>query len=355
MINKKLSVTITVICLFALVFFIDACKKDANPDAYQGPTPYFLVIPQGMPKMDVPATNPLTVEGVALGRKLFYDPILSGNRTMSCASCHNQSFSFTDSSLQYSLGIDGVRGTRNSMPLVNLGYQKKFFWDGGAADLESQVIGPIENPVEMHEQLANAIHKLNTDLEYPTLFKKAFGGDTITSAMLMKAIAQFERTMISANSKFDQVRAGRAAFTAEEQRGMDLYQDPLKGDCTHCHAMGSTFSDFEFRNNGVDSIYTDAGRYKITLLGSDSGKFKTPSLRNIALTAPYMHDGRFTTLQQCLDHYNTGFHYSANLDPVLSTIPKGRMTAADMSDIIAFLHTLTDTSFTNNQAYKRPQ
>ncbi|WP_205685625.1 cytochrome-c peroxidase [Flavipsychrobacter stenotrophus] len=352
--NKKLHICLAILALMLSVTVFNACKKDINPDAYTGPTPYLLVIPTGLPRMDIPANNPMTQEGVALGRKLFYDPILSGNRTMSCASCHNQAFSFTDSSNQYSIGIDGLAGTRNAMNLVNLGYQKKFFWDGGAADLESQVIGPIQNPVEMHENLANAIHKLNTDLEYPTLFKKAFGGDTITTSMLMRAIAQFERTMISGNSKYDQYVRGSATLTAQELRGMELYQDPAKGDCTHCHAMGSTFSDFEFRNNGVDSIYADAGRYKITLIGSDSGKFKTPSLRNIALTAPYMHDGRFTTLQQCLDHYNTGFHYSPSLDPVLSVSPKGRMTAQDMTDIIAFLHTLTDTSFINNQAFKHP-
>ncbi len=352
--HKKLNICFAILTLIVSVTVFNACKKDIDPNAYAGPTPYFLVIPTGLPKMDIPANNSLTQEGVALGRKLFYDPILSANRTMSCASCHNQSYSFTDSGKRFSTGIDGIAGTRNAMNLVNLGYQKKFFWDGGAADMESQVIGPIQNPVEMHENLANAIHKLNTDLEYPALFKKAFGGDTITTSMLMKAIAQFERTMISGNSRYDQYVRGTATLTAQELRGMDLYQDPTKGDCTHCHSMGSTFSDFEFRNNGVDSIYADPGRYKITLIGSDSGKFKTPSLRNIALTAPYMHDGRFSTLQQCLDHYNTGFHYSPSLDPVLSVSVKGRMTAQDMTDIIAFLNTLTDTSFINNQAYKHP-
>ncbi len=352
--TNKLSIIITAAALLLSTVVIDACKKDINPDAFTGGTPYLLIIPSGLPKMDIPANNPLTVEGVALGRKLFYDPILSANRTMSCASCHNQSYSFTDSNKQFSTGIDGIKGTRNAMNLVNLGFQKKFFWDGGAADLESQVIGPIQNPVEMHESLANAIHKLNTDSVYPGLFKKAFGGDTINTSMLMMAIAQFERTMISGNSKYDQYVRGVATLTAQELNGKQLFEDASKGDCTHCHVLGSTFSDFEFKNNGLDSIYTDPGRYKITLLASDSGKFKTPSLRNIALTAPYMHDGRFTTLQQCLDHYNTGFHYGAHLDPVLSTAVKGRMTAQDMTDIIAFLNTLTDTAFINNPAFKHP-
>ena len=349
--NKKY-VFLAFTSFIGCILTINSCRKDPNPQ--NGPTPYNLVIPSGLPAMPIPANNPLTVEGVALGRKLFYDPILSGNRTMSCSSCHNQSYSFTDSNRQHSVGIDGISGPRNAMNLVNLGWQKKYFWDGGAADIESQVIGPIQNPIEMHETLGNAIHKLNTDPLYPALFKKAFGGDTININMLMMAIAQFERTLISGNSRYDQYKRGEATLTAQEINGMNLFQDGSKGDCTHCHVLGSTFSDFEFRNNGVDSIYSDPGRYKITLNGSDSGKFKTPSLRNIALTAPYMHDGRFSTLQQCLDHYNTGFHYGPHLDPVLAVQQKGRMTAQEMTDIIAFLNTLTDTAFVNNPDFKHP-
>ncbi len=341
--------------LLGVVLIVNACKKDPNPDEFGGGTPYPLVTPIGLPKMTIPANNPLTVEGVALGRKLFYDKILSADNTMSCASCHVQSYGFTDNGKQYSLGIDKMAGTRNAMPLFNLGYQKKFFWDGGAADLESQVIGPIQNPVEMHADLGNVLHKLNTSTEYPALFHKAFGNtDTITSALLMMAIAQFERTMLSGNSRYDKYVAGTATLTAQELRGMALYENGSKGDCTHCHTLGGTFSDFEFRNNGVDSIYTDAGRYKITLIAADSGKFKTPSLRNIAVTAPYMHDGRFQTLQQVMDHYNTGFHHGRQLDPVLATQPKNRMTAQDMQDIIAFLNTLTDSSFLNNAGFSKP-
>ncbi|MBC7554360.1 MAG: c-type cytochrome [Taibaiella sp.] len=351
--NKK-----NILFIFSLfVFFfssIQACKKDGNPDGYSGPTPYHLVIPTGLPPMAIPANNPLTVEGVALGRKLFYDPILSRDLKMSCASCHNQAFAFSDSTLQFSIGVDGVAGNRNAMNLFNLGYQKEFFWDGGVSTLEDQVIGPIINPVEMHETIPNAIQKLRSDPFYPALFKKAFLTDSITTPLLMKAIAQFERTMVSGNSKYDQYKRGEATLTLQEMKGLDLFEDGTKGDCTHCHVMGSTFSDFEYRNTGLDSIYTDVGRYRITFVGSDSGKFKTPSLRNIALTAPYMHDGRFSTLQQCLDHYNTGFHYSDNLDITLKVTRKGRMNAQDMSDIIAFLHTLTDTGFIKNPLFRNP-
>jgi cytochrome c peroxidase len=343
-----------VIAALTLAIIANACKKDKNPDATPALTPYTLVIPKGLPAMAIPATNPMTVEGVALGRKLFYDPILSRNLKMSCGSCHNQAYAFCDSNKQYSTGIDNVAGTRNAMNIINLGYQKQFFWDGGAASLEDQVIGPIQNPVEMHEDLASAIRKLNANAEYPALFKKVFGGDSINTPMLMKAVAQFERTLISGNSKYDKYKRGELSLTAQEMNGMSLYEDGAKGDCTHCHTLGSTFSDFVYRNNGVDSIFTDPGRYKITLIASDSGKFKTPSLRNIALTAPYMHDGRFATLQQCLAHYNTGFHYARYLDPVMEVRQKGTMTTQDMADIIAFLNTLTDTEFVHNPAFAKP-
>ena len=349
--RKKIACAIGALAM-SIIIAVGSCKKDDGV-SYQGTTPYNLVIPSGLPQMQIPADNQLTVEGVALGKKLFYDPILSGNGKMACGNCHNQHFAFTDSIFALSTGIDNVKGTRNAMPLFNLGYQKKFFWDGGAADLESQVIGPIQNPVEMHAALPDVIGKLNASSEYPALFKTAFGIDNITTPYLMKAIAQFERTMVSGNSNFDKYKRGETNLTAQEMNGMTLFSDEAKGDCNHCHSLGSTFSDFEFRNNGVDSIYSDPGRYKITLHGTDSGKFKTPSLRNIALTAPYMHDGRFTTLQQCLDHYNTGFHYSANLDANLQIAVKGRMTKQDMDDIIAFLQTLTDNDFATDTRFKK--
>jgi cytochrome c peroxidase len=350
--HKKKLIIVSMVCLCAIVL-VTGCRKKPEPAVEGQLTPYTLNIPPGLPPMDIPADNPMTVEGVALGKMLFFDPILSGDNTQSCASCHRQKFSFSDSNIRFSTGIDHLPGTRNAMPLVNLGYQKQFFWDGGAADLETQVVGPIQNPVEMHENLVNAIAELNAHPQYPALFRKVFGGDKITTSMLMKAIAQFERTMISANSKYDRVKRGLASFTPEEQRGLNLYGDMLKGDCGHCHVIGSTFSDFEYRNTGLDSIPVDSGRGKITLNSSDNGKFKTPSLRNIALTSPYMHDGRFTTLEECIQHYNTGFRHAKNLDPNLENSKKGRLTPGEVQDIIAFLHTLTDMEFINNPAFKR--
>jgi cytochrome c peroxidase len=348
---KKLIIE-SMVCVYVIAL-LWGCKKVEHPSTEEGLTPYTLNIPPGLPPMQVPPDNPMTVEGVALGKMLFFDPILSGDNTQSCASCHRQNFAFSDSNIRFSVGIDKIPGKRNGMPLVNLGYQKQFFWDGGAANLESQVIGPIQNPVEMHESLVNALAELNAHPQYPSMFKKVFGGDKITTSMLMKAIAQFERTLISGNSKYDKVKRGLDVFTSAELRGMALFTDMNKGDCGHCHVIGSTFSDFEYRNTGLDSIPVDSGRGRVTLNPTDDGKFKTPSLRNIALTAPYMHDGRFSTLEECIQHYNIGFKYTANLDPNLANTKKARLNAGEIQDIIAFLHTLTDTEFINNPAFRK--
>jgi cytochrome c peroxidase len=335
----------------SLLVFVFACKKKENNQTNL--TPYVLNIPPGFPSMVIPSNNPLTEEGVALGKMLFFDPILSGDNTMSCGSCHKQQFAFVDSSNQFSTGIDGLKGDRNSMPLYNLAWSKGFFWDAGAADMETQVVGPIENPLEMHESLTNALNELNSHPTYPALFKKVFGGDKITTSMIMRAIAQYERILISGNSKYDQYLRGEAQLTASEQRGLNLYVDMNKGDCNHCHVIGGLFTDFELRNTGLDSIAVDPGRARITLNPLDSGKFKTPSLRNIEVTGPYMHDGRFETLEQCIEHYNTGFRYTQNLDPNLEYAKKGRLNQAEIEDIVAFLKTLTDTEFLNNPKFKQ--
>ena len=334
------------------------CSKDvsliSDDSNYTGPTPYTLTIPAGFPSMNIPADNPMTVEGIALGRRLFFDPILSGDNSISCGSCHLQQFGFTDSLQQFSTGIDNIAGTRNSMPLINLGWERNFFWDGGASNLESQVVGPIENPIEMHETLSNALSELNAHPEYPALFRKAFGSEIINTANLIKAIAQFERTLISGNSRFDKFMQQGIPLSQQETRGMDLFINFQKGDCVHCHVLGSTFTDHEFRNNGLDSVSEDDGRGRITLLASDMGKFKTPGLRNIAVTGPYMHDGRFATLEQVLEHYNTGIKPHPNLDPRLSDVTPGRMTSQDIQDIVAFLNTLTDEEFLTNPNFKKP-
>lgn len=339
------------IILIAVVLV--ACKKEeaAEEVVASGPTPYDLIIPNSLPPMNIPADNPITVEGVALGKKLFYDPILSINNTQACADCHSQEYSFT-SVYQFNFGAEGDIGTRNSMPILNLGWHPGLFWDGGASNMESQVIAPIENPIEMHQRLDFLMVELQQHPEYPAMFKAAFGTDQITTPLLMKAVAQFERILISGNSRYDQYVEGTAELTPQEINGMNLYSDMMKGDCNHCHTLGSTFTDFAYRNTGLDSIPQDQGRYLITLNESDRGRFKTPTLRNIEHTGPYMHDGRFPTLLECVQHYNTGFHYAANLDGNLASAQKGRMTEQEMQDIVAFLLTLTDEEFLNNPAFK---
>ena len=343
------------------VLFVISCSKNTdvtvntNNSIDTPATPFILNAPFGFLPIVIPINNKMTVEGITLGRKLFYDPMLSLDNSQSCGSCHNQKFAFTDSTLQFSKGITGEIGTRNAMPIMNLAWERKFFWDGGAATLEDQVIGPITNPIEMHETLNNVLSKLNKHNEYPRLFKRAFGTDSITTQLLMKAVAQFERTIISANSKYDKYVRGEAELTFDELKGKELYEDQNKGDCFHCHVVGSTFTDFEFRNNGLDSIFTDLGRYKNTLKETDKGKFKTPSLRNIELTAPYMHDGRFKTLDEVLEHYNSGFKVtSQNLAADIALAKKGRLSIEEKQQIIAFLKTLTDTEFINNPNFKKP-
>ncbi|MBP6455978.1 MAG: c-type cytochrome [Chitinophagaceae bacterium] len=338
------------ILIIAIVSFI-SCQKEIK-DNVPNLTPLVLNT-NGLPDMIIPANNPLTEEAVALGRKLFWDPILSANNTQSCGTCHNPSFAFVDSTNQFSKGIDGFFGNRNSMPLINLGYSETLFWDGRANSLEEQALGPIQNPIEMHNTLENMVHHLKADIKYPLDFYKVFGTAEITPEMVAKVLASFERTMISNNSKFDKYQRGEINLSAEETRGMNLFVDMNKGDCNHCHTLGANFSDFEFRNTGLDSIPIDLGRFEVTKNNDDKGKMKTPTLRNIALTAPYMHDGRFATLFQCIEHYNKNFKYTENLDANLEHSIKGRMSYDEINDIIAFLNTLTDYDFINNKNFKK--
>jgi cytochrome c peroxidase len=334
----------------AIVAFI-SCQKEIKENAPKL-TPLVLNT-NGLPDMIIPANNPLTEEAVALGRKLFWDPILSANNTQSCGNCHNPSFAFVDSTNQFSKGIDGFFGNRNSMTLANIGYSSTLFWDGRASTLEEQALGPIQNPVEMHNTLENMVLHLKADKNYPLEFYKVFGSVEIVPEMVAKVISSFERTMISNNSKFDKYQRGEISLTAQETRGKNLFVDMNKGDCNHCHTLGANFTDFEFRNTGLDSIPIDLGRYEVTKNHEDKGKMKTPTLRNIELTAPYMHDGRFETLFQCIEHYNKNFKYTENLDPNLEHSIKGRLTYSEIDDIIVFLKTLTDYEFINNKKFTK--
>lgn len=360
--------------LLWLVLLI-SCGEKVDPVA-QGPTLISLEKPEYFPaEQAMPADNPLTEEGVRLGRMLFYDKKLSKDGTISCASCHQQEKGFSDGR-QFSPGVNGAKGTMNAMSLANLHWQTRFFWNGRSATLEEQAIIPIEDPMEMNLTIEEAVNRLQSDQKYPTLFKEAFGSDRITPDQIGKALAQFERTLISANSKFDRWIRGEVKLTAEEELGLELFfthPEPSiqlrGGNCGDCHLGFLTSGDPNgftgFHNNGLDADATlKDGLKSVTGNPFDKGKFKAPGLRNIALTAPYMHDGRFGTLEEVLDHYNDHIQNSETLDVLILEASnefldpnqpvKLMLSDSEKKAIIAFLHTLTDQEFVTNPKFSNP-
>ncbi len=333
------------IIMIILVVGIYACNKDIvdvpftgfkTPDNFPQPTYHFV-------------TNQLTKDGFELGRKLFYDPILSANNTISCGSCHIQTAGFTQHGHSVSHGIFDRLGTRNSPPVMNLAWNKSFMWDGGIFDLDLQPIAVITNHVEMNNTVANVLNKLQTSSVYPALFKKAFGSDAITSNNFLKALSQFMVMCVSSNAKYDSVMRNQSTFTPNEQAGYLLY----KQKCNSCHTE-PLFTDYSFRNNGLSiSMVNDMGRYNITLQDSDKYKFKVPSLRNLYYTPPYMHDGRFFTLDAVLDHYTTQVQNTPNLDSLLQkSSPLGiAITADEKIKLLVFLKTLNDKTFVTDKRF----
>ncbi len=305
------------------------------------------------------AENPQTVEGVALGRKLFFDPVLSGNRTQACADCHRPQNAFSDPR-QFSEGIDGIEGFRNSMPLQNLAwnYSEKFNWDGSATTLEEQIFEPVTNPIEMNNTWPNAVASLQNHTQYPELFSDAFGTTTIDSVLVSKAIAQFLRTLISADSRFDRHGMGEEILTPQELNGFNVFMDEDRGDCFHCHGnfFNPLWTDNTFHNNGLDEMFDDLGLGAVTGDPFDNGKFKAPSLRNLAFTAPYMHDGRFETLDEVIDHYSEGLVFSETIDPLMKAVAQGgvQLSEEDKADLKAFLLSLSDPGFINNPNFQNP-
>ena len=352
--------------LFAFSCLLAACgtKEPAETPAVYDPTPYDLKIGD-FPTPDLPADNILTNAGVQLGRMLFYEKMLSKDGTQACADCHHQEDAFSDIR-RFSIGVEGLPGKRQAMAVMNLAWhQNGLFWDGRAPRVRDQALKPIQDPLEMNETLPSVVAKLSTDKRYTDQFIRAFGDDTVTPERMGLALEQFMLTMISNYSKYDRYLRGQATLTDSELRGKDLFFnefDPFGsekgGECFHCHA-GHNFTKDEFMNNGLDTDagVTDEGRQKVTNDPADRARFKVPSLRNIALTPPYMHDGRFATLEEVIDHYDHGVQQSVTVEFLLqyNLQPGGlQLTAQDKSDIIAFLHTLTDESFLNEQAYKSP-
>ncbi len=351
------------IFLVLVGFFQVACNHDGgHRQALSSPTPLDLQQPREFVKLIFPDDNPMTVEGVSLGRKLFYDPILSRDSTIACASCHRQSSAFTDG-LPRSLGIEGRLNRRSAPSLVNVGYHYRgLFWDGRVATLEEQAIHPIEAANEMDFSWEGVVDRLKRHKSYPSLFREAFsnaGEPVISKESIAKSLAQFQRTLISNNSKYDRVLKGEDQFTELEEKGKKIFfdEDPNLPDseCGHCHT-DPVFSSLEYLNNGIDSFrqmdeLKDPGRAEFSSIEYDAGKFKTPTLRNIALTAPYMHDGRFQTLEEVVEHYNAGGHYSLNASPNVRPL---HLEEADKIALIAFLHCLTDSSFIENPAFADP-
>lgn len=361
--------------LAALLALAVSCKKSSTDDpepkpSDNTPTPLQWTKPSYFPDpvYDL-SKNPLTVEGVELGKFLFYDGILSRTDNIGCGTCHQQQAAFTHHGHDLSHGVDDKIGTRNAPSVQNMAWNTSFFWDGGVHDLDMVPPVPIQNKVEMDERVSNVIEKLKKtpvagaakQVDYPKMFKAAFGSDSITADRMMQALSQFMMTMVSATSRYDYfVRGDASALTAQEKDGLSIF----KQKCASCHA-GELFTDQKFRNNGLTpNRINDQGRYAITLNADDRLKFKVPSLRNAGLTAPYMHDGRFTTLEQVLDHYandkpgsKDSIYVSPTLDPLLNAAGQKRgisLTSAEKQSIIAFLRTLNDDDFIKDKRFSDP-
>jgi len=332
------------------------------------PLPAFLNTPLIAGQNNTPADNQVTDWGATLGRVLFYDKSLSINNTISCASCHKQEFSFTDNQT-LSKGFSGGSTGRHSMTLVNAKYYPsgKFFWDERAATLEIQTLMPVQDGTEMGMRLDTLVNRLNAKAHYPVLFQNAFGDKTINSTRIAKALAQFVRSLISYQSKFDAGRAGippgqdpiitpYTNFTMQENQGKQLFFSPLTA-CATCHGT-ETFTAPGDRNNGIENPSVDKGIGGVSGITAQVGNFKVPSLKNIELTAPYMHDGRFTTLEEVIEHYNSGIQNNPNLAPQLKDAngnPKRlNLTADQKASLVAFLKTLTDRSITTDEKFSNP-
>ena len=353
--QKRALVVLILLSLLIVLSFSRPEKRATH--AYAFPTLSYF------PEMPVAKNNPVTVEGVALGRHLFYDTELSHKRNLSCGSCHRQEAAFSDGPNAFSTGHNGQLLTRNTLPLFNLAWYQTLFWDGRAISIEDQVFHPVRAHTEMNLQWNEVVKRINSKARYKEMFIAAFGDDVVDSIRIANAIAQFERTLISYNSKYDQVLAGKTLFTKEEYEGFELANDMAKGDCLQCHstdadALGTMVG---FSNNGLDDAtkvedFKDKGRGAYTGKAADIGKFKIPSLRNIGLTGPYMHDGRFKSLEEVLNFYSEGVKQGLNLDVKMEYAHVGgvHLSKDEQRKIILFLHTLSDSVFIRNMEYSNP-
>ncbi len=335
-------------CVVAVAGLLAACTGEDNSPVQN---PYAFRQPSNFPAAAYTfENNPVTKDGFELGRALFYDPILSVDSTIACANCHEQARGFSDPVHRFSKGVGGISGVRNAPAIQNMAFQKFFFWDGGVNHLDFVPINAITSPIEMHETLAGVVKKIQRSDPYRKHFAEAFGTSDVDSQKILHALSQFMTMMVSANSRYDKyVRKEGEQFTDSELDGMKLFHSK----CASCHAT-DLFTDGSFRNNGIDDNFdSDTGRQRITETTDDRGKFKVPSLRNAEVTFPYMHDGRFRTLDEVLDHYAGGVKVSGTLDPLLmqngaTGIP---LSDGEKSKIIAFIKTLTDREFTTDKRF----
>jgi cytochrome c peroxidase len=331
--------------------FLCSCASDDSSEYQNIPIDY--QVPSNFPPLAYNmANNPLTEKGFELGKKIFYDGRLASDGVVSCGFCHIQEVAFTHHGHTFSHGVGDGIGTRNAPPIQNMAYQTQFFWDGAADHIELLSMAPISNELEMNGNIINIINMMKNDSEYKKLFRQAFPGEEVNSENMLKALSQFMTLLTSSNSRFDKYRRNEAGgtLTSDELAGYDLFNQK----CASCHAT-DIFTDNSFRNNGlpINPSINDKGRYRVTELDIDKYKFKVPSLRNIEKTAPYMHDGRFYTLEAVLNHYASGVSNTQNLDASLNNggtlgIP---LTANEKLQIIAFLKTLTDNEFLTNPKF----
>lgn len=340
------------IILLLVPLFWSCTTSDTDAAEYTN-VPLELKVPSNFPELAYNvANNPITEKGFLLGKKLFYDGRLASDGVVSCGFCHIQQDAFTHHGHSVSHGVNNNVGTRNTPPIQNLAFQTTFMWDGAADHLDLQPIIPFTSPIEMNGNFETALNWIRNDSEYKKLFELAFLDKKINSENMLKALGQFMAMAISSNSRFDKYRRQESGgnLSQEELEGYSLFQQK----CASCHAT-DIFTDNSFRNNGlpVNPQVNDIGRYRVTELAQDKYKFKVPSLRNIAKTAPYMHDGRFYSLDAVLEHYNSGVVNTVTLDPILHSngvlgIP---LTTAEKLKLIAFLKTLTDNEFLTDKRF----
>lgn len=337
--------------IIAAAIFLAGTAFLLGPPAPGGhPTPLELQVPKGWPKpYDIFRNNPLTEEGFQLGRRLFYDGRLSRDSNFPCSSCHQQFAAFATYDHDLSHGYNNQFTTRNTPPLFNLAWAPYYHWDGGINHLEVQPLFPLTAPNEMAMSLDSVLARLRRDSAYPRMFQAAFGTPEINSQRLLRALAQFTGSLVSADAKYDRVLRGEATFTSGEERGYQLF----KARCNTCHRE-PLFTDYSFRNNGLDmnGFLKDSGRMRITGDPADSLRFRVPSLRNVVVTFPYMHDGRIYSLYQVVDHYRSGIVPGPTLDSSLrGGIP---FTDREKEDLVLFLHALTDTAFLHDKRFSQP-